>query len=349
MSKDNNSVITDIRAIDSDNFTICGDYSAIGIDRQLNHFFVTYDRIMFRKLSEVIQTILEANGFATNFENILSCLDHLCFAIKSAHSDNNISDGSPCLVIKFPDKQNIGPMLGSFYKEINKYEEIIASYHADSLSNSRQKRQDLELQIKTLTEDNNKLQKKINNLTAMLSQMQSAHQQALTEKNTLPAEMCFAKITDILFDKRLIILQSRNKTYRVPLRLFDVIPNKKQLCLIVLNKEQVVKPFSCGEGEQTKIDPSITTTLYVKGERLKLRDDLTRRVYLFQANDDYERQQLEQITRGTKVIIYLANEQIIKITPLLPLNTDSTFHDIMAERMIKANIDLTNYQLDEIA
>ena len=348
MSKDNNSVITDIRAIDIDNFTICGDYSAIGIDRQLNHFFVTYDRIMFRKLSEVIQTILEANGFTTNFENILSCLDHLCFAIKSAHNDNNISDGSPCLVIKFPNKQNIGTMLGSFYKEINKYEEIIASYHADSLSNSRQKRQDLELQIKTLTEDNNKLQKKIDNLTAMLSQMQSAHQQALTEKNTLPAEMCFAKITDILLDKRLIILQSRNKTHRVPLRLFDVVPNKKQLCLIVLHKEQVVKQFSFGEGID-KISPSISTTLYVKGERLKLRDDLTRRVYLFQANDDYERQQLEEITRGTKVIIYLANKQVVKITPLLPLNNDSTFHDIMAERMIKANIDLTNYQLDEIA
>ena len=348
MNRDSNSVITDIRAIDSDNFTICGDYSAIGIDRQLNHFFVTYDRIMFRKLPEVIHTILEANGFAVNFENILSCLDHLCFAIKSAHNDDKISNGSPCLVIKFPDKQNIGTMLGSFYKEINKYEEIIASYHADSLSNSRQKRQDLELQIKTLTEDNKKLQKKIDNLTAMLSQMQSAHQQALTEKNTLPAEMCFAKITDVLLDKRLVILQSRNKIYRVPLRLFDVIPNKKQLCLVVLDKEQVVKQFTYGEGEQ-KLYLSVSTTLYTKGDRLKLRDDLSRRVYLFRASDDYEQQQLEQITRGTRVIIYLANEQIIKITPLLPLTDQTTFHDIMAERMIKATIDLTNYQLDEIA
>ena len=348
MSRDSNSVITDLRAIDSDNFTICGDYSAIGIDRQLNHFFVTYDRIMFRKLPEVIQTILEANGFAVNFENILSCLDQLCFAIKSAHSDNSIRDGSPCLVIKFPDKQNIGTMLGSFYKEINKYEEIIASYHADSLSNSQQKRQDLERQISTLTEDNKKLQKKIDNLTAMLSQMHSAHQQALTEKNTLPAEMCFAKITDVLLDERLVILQSRNKTYRVALRLFDVIPNKKQLCLIVLHKEQITKLFTYGEGEQI-IHPSISTTLYVKGERLKLRDDLSRRVHLFKANDDYERQQLEQLTRGTRVIIYLANEQLIKITPLLPLTNKTAFHDIMAERMIKATIDLTDYQLDEIA
>lgn len=348
MNRNTNNVITDIRAIDSDNFTICGDYSAIGIDRQLNHFFVTYDRIMFRKLSEVIHTILEANGFAVNFENILSCLDHLCFAIKTAHSNDKISNGSPCLVIKFPDKQNIGTILGSFYKEINKYEEIIASYHADSLTNSRQKRQDLELQIKTLTEDNKKLQKKIDKLTAMLSQMQSAHQQALTEKNTLPAEMCFAKITNIMFDKRLVTLQSRTKTYRVPLRLFDAIPNKEQLCLIVLDKEQVVKLFIYSEGEQ-KIPPSISTALYVKGDRLKLRDDLNRRVYLFRANDDYERQQLEQITRGSQIIVYVTNKQVIKIIPLLPLTDKTAFHDIMAERMIKATIDLTNYQLDEIA
>lgn len=348
MNKNSSNVITDIRAIDSGNFTICGDYSAIGIDRQLNHFFVTYDRIMFRKLSEVIHTILEANGFATNFENVLACLDHLCFAIKSAHSDNNIRDGSPCLVIKFPDKQNIGTILGTFYKEINKYEEIIASYHADSLSNSRQKRQDLELQVKNLSENNKKLQKKIDTLTAMLSQMQSAHQQALAEKNTLPTELSFAKINNILFDDRLIILESRNKTYRVPLRLFDVIPNKNQLCLIVLNKEQVVKQFSYGEAGQ-KIHPSISTVLYVRGERLKLRDDLNRRVYLFRANDDYERQQLEDITRGTRIIIHLANDQIIKITPLSPPNSETAFHDVMAEQMTKANIDLTNYQLDEIA
>lgn len=338
LAKASLQLVTDERAIDTDNFSLCDDFSAIGVDRELNRFFVTYDRVMFRKMPAIIQAILEANGFVFNFENALSCLDHLCFGIRSAHASDRIKNGSPCLVIKFPDKKNIGALLGGFYKEINKYEDIIAGYHANSILNAQKKRQNLENEVKILKEQNTDLKQKIENLTKLLVQLQSAHEHALTSKNSMPADMAFAKTKEIIPKERLLILRSRDKSYRVSLSLLDVIPETGQICLIVFQDNQINKVFLYGKNTH-HINKTLGSVLYVRDNKLKLRDDLSRRVYVFRAHNDTESAQLVEAKRGSKVIVHLYKNYIIKLDFLTPKDDTGIFQDLMHEHAIKASID----------
>ena len=340
MSKsDTLNIITDARALDMDNFSLCGDYSAIGIDRQLNRFYVTYDRVLLRKLPEVIQTIVEANGFVYNFENTLSCLEHLCFGVRSDHREDSVKRGSPCLVIRFPDKKKIGPLLSSFYKEVNKYEDIIASYHADSLSSTKKNRRQLEIEIKKLREENSKLQKKNTELTQMLAYLQSAHEHALTAGNSMPVDMAFARAKEIDMRERCLVVRCRNKTQRVPLHALDSLPAKEQMCLALFAKDnKIIKIFVYGE-RSNKIAKSVCSVLHIKGDRIKLRDRLSRRVYIFTVKSAEEREQLAKVVRGSSVIASLWKGEIFNLEMLTPA-VDDLFEELMHERVIRAGIDL---------
>ena len=346
MSKtDSRNIITDERAIDSDNFTLCNDYSAIGVDRALNRFFVTYDRLLFRKLPEVIQTILEANGFVRNFENTLSCLDHLCFGVRGEYNEDGVRSGSPCLVIRFPDKKKIGALLSSFYKEINKYEDIIAGYQADTSSVGKKNRRELEHELKKLQEKNNELEKKNNELTQMLAHLQSAHEHALTAGNTMPTDMAFARAKEIIVKERCVVLRCRNRTYRVSLSCLDALPDKDQMCLALFKDDKIVKVFVYGDSSHT-IVKSLCTVLHIKGDHLKLRDRFSRRVYLFKIQNDKEREQLESIGRGSSAIAYLWRSELINIE-LLSRAADDFFDDLMHEQVVRAAIDMNVDVADE--
>lgn len=336
---DSLNIITDERALDTDNFSLCGDYSAIGIDRDLNRFYVTYDRILFRKLPEVIQTILEANGFVHNFENMLSCLERLRFGIRSEHRGDSVRRGSPCLVIRFPDKKKIGALLNNFYKEVNKYEDIIASYQADNISSNKKNRRELEVELKKLREENAELKKKNTDLIQMVAHLQSAHEHALTAGNSMPSDMAFARAKEIIAKDRCLVLRCRNKTHRVPLSMLDALPEKEQMCLAIFDKDnKISKVFVYGEGSKI-IPKTVCIVLHIKGDRIKLRDRFSRRVYLFTVRSDKEREQLGQVVRGSSVIASLWKKQIFNLEMLMPA-IDTLFEELMHERVIRAGIDL---------
>ena len=347
MSKtDSLNIITDERALDTDNFSLCGDYSAIGIDRSLNRFYVTYDRILFRKLPEVIQTILEANGFAHNFENMLSCLERLRFGIRSEHSGDSVKRGSPCLVIRFPDKKKIGALLSSFYKEVNKYEDIIASYQADNITSGKKNRRELEVELKRLREENAELKKKNTELMQMVAHLQSAHEHALTAGNSMPSDMSFARAKEIIAKDRCVVLRCRNKTQRVPLSMLDAMPEKEQMCLALFDKDnKISKVFVYGEGSKA-IPKTICSVLHIKGDRIKLRDRLSRRVYLFAVKSDEEREKLGRVVRGSSVIASMWKGHVFNLEMITPA-VDGLFEDLMHERVIRAGIDLRIVDDDE--
>ena len=343
---DSLNIITDGRTLDTDNFSLCGDYSAIGIDRGLNRFYVTYDRVLFRKLTEVIQTILEANGFVYNFENMLSCLERLCFGVRSEYSDTSVQRGSPCLVFRFPDKKKIGTLLNSFYKEVNKYEDIIASYQADNISSGKKNRHELEVELKKLREENTELKKKNTDLLQMVAHLQSAHEHALTSGNSLPSDMSFVRAKEIIVKDRCIVLRCRNKTQRVHLSMLNAIPEKEQMCLAMFDKDnKISKVFVYGEGSKD-VTKSLCVVLHIKGDRLKLRDRISRRIYLFIVMSDKERDQLGQVVRGSSVIASLWKGNVFSLEMLTPA-VDSLFEDLMHERVIRAGIDLHVVDDDE--
>ncbi len=336
---DSLNIITDERALDRDDFSLCGDYSAIGIDSSLNRFYVTYDRVLFRKLPEVIQTILEANGFVHNFENMLSCLERLCFGVRSEESKDSVRRGSPCLVIRFPDKKKIGALLNNFYKEVNKYEDIIASYQADNLASNKKNRRELEIALEKLRTENAELKKEKTALQQTVAYLRSAHEHALTAGNSLPVDLSFARAKEIIAEDRCVLLRCRNKSYRVPLSMFDVLPEKEQMCLVLFAKHnKISRVFIYGEGG-TIIPKSLCIVLHIKGDRLKLRDCLSRRVYLFTLRSDRERKRLGKVGRGSSVIASLYNGYVFDLVMLTPM-VNSLFEDLMHERVMRAGIDL---------
>ena len=260
-------IITDERAIDGEDFSLCSDFSAVGTDPEQNRFYVTYDRVLFRKIPEVVQTILESNGYVFNFENTLSCLEHLQLAIRTRDTSTSISTGSPCLVIGFPDKNNIGVLLKSFYQEISKYEGIIANYHAKMLD--KESNEQLKQKITTLEKENKDLKRKVKNLTATISYLKSAHEHAITNQNTLPANMVFARVKSFTFAERTIFLHSKRNSFRAKLDLCQRLPEKNQLCIIKLdNERQVTDIFLYGE-QGKEFSSSLCTVLQVDDAHLK--------------------------------------------------------------------------------
>ena len=327
-------LITDENAIDSDNFALCNDYSDVGVDEDKNSFFVAYDRIIFSKLPEVIQTIIEASGYVYNFENILSCLERMQFAVRVAPQSGRIKKGTPCLVVGFPDKDNIGVLLKSFYQEISKYENIISSYHSRTVDDSNIKQ--LKEKVSKLENENIALQKQIKHLTSTISYLKSSHAIAVASKNTLPADMLFARIKSVAFKDRSLLLRSKNMTFRANIALCEFVPQADKLAIIKIDVDKnVVAIFLYGE-ELKEFSKSLCTVLSISDDSIKLRDEKSRDVYLFHALNDNERRDLENVSRGDKVIAYLHKHDVIKFSKLT--GAGSFFADLMYENVAKSNI-----------
>lgn len=327
-------LITDENAIDKDNFALCNDYSDVGVDEDKKCFFVAYDRIIFSKLPEIIQTIIEASGYVYNFENILSCLERMQFAIRANPQSSAIRKGTACLAVGFPNKDNIGVLLKSFYQEISKYESIISSYHSRAVDSSNINQ--LKEKITQLENENSNLQKQVKHLTSTISYLKSSHEIAVASKNTLPANMLFARIKSASFKDRSILLRSKDMSFRADMALCNYVPQANKLAIIKIDIEKnVVAIFLYGD-DLKEFSKSLCTVLSITDDSIKLRDEKSRNVYLFHALNDSDRSGIDNLSRGEKVIAYMHKHDVVKFSRLT--SAESFFADLMHENVAKSNI-----------
>ncbi|MDE3269153.1 MAG: hypothetical protein OYH77_02600, partial [Pseudomonadota bacterium] len=183
---------------------------------------------------------------------------------------------------------------------------------------------------------NSTLQKQVKHLTSTISYLKSSHEIAVASKNTLPADMLFARIKSVSFKDRYVLLRSKNMSFRASMALCEHVPQTTKLAIIKIDAHKnVIAMFLYGDNLK-EFNKSLCTVLSIADDSIKLRDEKSRDVYLFHALNDSDRTYLETLTRGEKVIAYLHQHDVIRFVRLT--SAENSFTDLMYESVAKSNI-----------
>ena len=301
--------------------------SSAGRDEDQHVVYMTVDRVAFRPAPEVVNKVLEANGFALNLENILACLDEfrVGYRIRPANDTplpNTIPVARafiPAMTLKLPAKSRVGPLLAKFYAEVDSYQTELARLREDkgrSQSDQRKELDELREERDRLQEQNRILQAKLEDLSRELVTLKKAHAdatRALAEQNFLPAQVRLAQVHDVDLDTRHVALKSGRKVFSVPLVALWVFPEKEDPCLVSIQNGQVSGVFF-HEGSQTPPGMVIGEVLHVARGRCKIREE-NRRTRVIKAQNPAEEELIHQMRRGHRVLLFLHGDELIRFTP----------------------------------
>ena len=301
------------------------DLSFAALDEESSHFSVTMDRIHFRKPLEVIQTVLEANGFASNFENLLSCFDTLTQGVRIRANDKSSGSGPilarsymPCLSFQMPAKNRVGYLLKKFYSEIEGYELELARLRTGELNagpDKKQTREQLKQELERLQLENSRLQSKVSQLTEQLAQAMKSQAyvaKALESNNIIPPQLKTAVVREISMQERTVTMKSGRSAYLVPMAFLRTLPKIGDSCLLNIKDDHITDAyFYEATGRAFKRD--LAEVLHIEEQSCKLRDS-KRKTYLWTVKHEWEARLLANLKRGSKVIISSIDDYIIKLS-----------------------------------
>lgn len=299
--------------------------SAVKMDDSNGEFAATVDKLRFRQVVEVVTTLLKANGYTVNLENMLACLDEFSLGLwvklvpRSVHRATPVAKSyAPCIRLRLPAKERVGSLLEAFYGEIEAYEAEIARLQALAYGkgddNSEASPASLRRELQQAKQENQGLQGKISELAATVSQLQRSHAdaaRALAAQNLLPANVRMAIVRAVDFNTRHVALRAGRASLEVPLANFVAIPVVGQHCFVTTHSKHVHGVFLF---DHPGLAPEcrLGHVLHVAAETCKLRDD-GRRTWLFEAQNPTERALVLSLHRGDRLIVYLYDGQIVRM------------------------------------
>lgn len=323
MKRDTEQVIINNEDIDLSRANVTESLSATDFDEQTQSFYVTIDKIMFKRLHEIVQAVLEANGYVLNLENLLACFDNLVFGSRVRLSPKELDSPCPspkaylpCIQFNLPSKSKVGSILKLFYKEIETYESELARLQGEdpkkktkgkTSSELTEEIKQLKQTIKTLEVENKELKQNLNSI----SRSHANAEKAIVSQNLLPPNLRLAKVREVSFDDRIVQLKSGRSSFSLPITMLELIPEAGDSCLVHIENGQVKGAFFY-ESKGVPLKPSIAQILLANAEICKLRD-VNRNMWVLTAKNDAERQLFSSLKRGMKVILFILNGQIIKL------------------------------------
>lgn len=345
MAKDTKEpIVTDEKECDLSRATYTATVSSIGVDEGKHFFWATMDKVLFKHPVEVITTVLQANGYVVNLENLLGCLEKMTFAIRTKPTNKLNKKQQPvvrnfnfCVHFPLPEKKRVGELLKLFYEEIEAYESALATLQGKSLSKGGSKK---ELTVAELREENAALHGENEALKAELKAManklaelkhRNEHASATIEsQNLLPDKMRIAKVRAINVEERHVALKSAGTTFHVPLATLPTVPEVGTKCLVHVEAGMVKGAFFYEKaGIPYKI--RLGEVLHVKQDVCKLRDD-SRRTWILRARNDFEQEQIRKLRRETKLLLYLFKNTIVRFEECQWSNT--AIHEQLVEEAI---------------
>jgi hypothetical protein len=317
-------VIAEMDQVDLSRANYTAELSSIGIDEVKEHFHVTWDRASFHKPLDIISKVLDANGYALNFENLIACLDSAILGARVRVSDDEHIPRKakafiPCFSFEMPKKNRIGFLLKKFYKEIEHYESELARIReGDPAHPGKANREHIKQEIERLQRENAQLTSRLQELTSRLAESvrSQAHvTKALEKQNIIPPGLKSGVVRDLSLVERTVTLKAGRTHYTIPLVLLLEIPKPGEPCLIKF-KDDTVTNIYCYEQQGRPFHQEIGEVLFVGEKSCKIRDSHRKNI-LWQALNDSEIQQLRTLKRGNKVILYSIDDIAIKISLVL--------------------------------
>ncbi|SMF06338.1 hypothetical protein [Pseudobacteriovorax antillogorgiicola] len=295
--------------------------SSTDFNQETEAFHVTYDRILFKSPMEIIATVLDANGYLVNLENIIACVDDLSFGVRAQLKKSGAQypvakSFIPCLQFRLPKKSKIGPILQRFYGEIEAYESRLAELqgHPNKKGPKLKDPKELDTQLKKLEKENKDLRDEVNELKSQLGRIVKAEasaNRALVNQNLMPPNIRLAKVRDVDLAERVIGLRAGRTNINFPMVLSPVVPELDDKCLVHIEQGQVLGGFFY-ESKGKDIDPGLGEILWVDGDTCKIRDP-ERRIWLINAKHDAEREMFSQMKRGDEVLLYMLEGKVVRI------------------------------------
>jgi hypothetical protein len=320
--------------------------SSIGLEGQGGTFTATIDKLGLRQLVEVVTTVLQANGYALNLENILACIEQLRLAARVRLTAKSATEHppkakwfSPCIRFDLPVKGRIGPLLSKFYAEIDAYESEIARLQVREGKLEDRTARQLKKEIEQLNKENDGLRQKLAEVSRELALLRRDHtdlSQAFESQKLLPKNVRSATVIKLNFLSRHIELKSDSKFFQVPLASLHGVPQQGQACLVSVVDGQVEGVFFHAEAS-TPLDVRMAKVLFIEDDVCKMRDE-SRRNWLLNAVNPVERDLTHQLQRGDRVLLYFYNEHIVRFVPCSKSNVKQFTRNVQ-EAIARMDID----------
>ncbi len=321
-------LITESDQVDLSKASYAQDLTFTALDEETTTFTVTMDRIHFRKPLDIIIAVLEANGFAANFENLLSCFDTLVHGVRIKAVDKPTSSEGPhtprsfipCLNFQLPAKHKVGYLLKKFYADIESYEMEIARLRTgelDDSGNKKQSREQLKKELERLQTDNGRLQNSVNQLTLQLSlamKSQAHVTKALESNNIIPPQLKPVTVREVSLQDRTVTMKAGRSTHVVPMHYLKALPKVGDPCLLNIKDDRIIDTYFY-ESAGREFQREMAEVLHVMDQSCKVRDS-KRRTHIWTAKHESEADVLRQLQRGSKVVLYSIDDFNVKLSPV---------------------------------
>ncbi len=297
--------------------------SSSSMDSEKNIFHATIDRLLFSKPTDMVQTVLEANGFVPNLENIISALDQMAVGIRGKiaprHSDGAMKQVRtywPCLSFKMPVKGRIGPLLKKFYSEIDAYEAEIERLRAQR-SGDKSSQQDttiseLHAALTALKAENVQMQRQLESMSRELSASQTNAarvEKAMVSGNLLPEDLRLAVVKEVLPAARLVSLKSNRKLFSISMSLLAAVPAVGDHCLVHV-KDGTPRGVFLFENLGMPFRRELATVMCVEAGAIKIRLR-NRRRQIIEARNETEEAIFRGLRRDAPIILRFFADQIV--------------------------------------
>ncbi|HYX34414.1 MAG TPA: hypothetical protein VE954_15020 [Oligoflexus sp.] len=308
------------------------DLSYTDLDAETDTFSVTVDRVHFRKPLEIVLAVLEANGYASNFENLLSCFDSMVHSVRIRAADRSGTEAVtarnfiPSLSFQLPSKSKVGFLLKKFYAEIEAYELDIARLRAgeqDEAGNKKQSREQLKRDLERLQTENAKLLSNVALLTEQLAQAMKSQAhvtKALESNNIIPPQLKPVLVRELSLQERTVTMKAGRTTYTIPIFFLRTMPKIGDPCFLNIKDDQIVDVYFY-ENPGREFHSEMAEVLYVSEDSCKLRDS-HRKTMIWQVKHPQEAQVFTQLKRGDKAILSSIDNVIVKLSLVVDQNTD---------------------------
>ncbi len=318
--------------------------SYTALDEETETFTVTVDRVHFRKPLEVVLAVLEANGFATNFENLCSCFDTMVHSVRIRAADKSqdemLSARSfiPCLSFQLPSKNRAGFLLKKFYTEIEAYELDIARLRAgeqDEAGKTKQSREQLKRDLERLQSENNRLQATVNQLTEQLAHAMksTAHvTKALESNNIIPPQLRPVLVREISLQERTITLKSGRTSYTLPIIFLRSMPKIGDPCFLNIKDDQIIDAYFY-ESPGRNFHQEMAEVLHVEEQSCKLRNS-QRKTLIWTVKHPQEAHVFAQLKRGSQVILSSIDDVVVKLSLVLNQNSGYWTHIVQEKQTV---------------
>lgn len=321
--------------------------SFVEFDSQSKYFYITIDKVLFSNPIATIKSVLDSQGFVTNLENILFCLDSLEICVRAKLTDKSDGDPQiskvneflPCLRFELPQKNKVGEVLQSFYDVIANYEEKLSGSKKPTkpLTTEFLSQKDLTKENQRLKNANKELALQVSQLTEQLLQEKKSLSQAskaLDTQEALPGNTKICRVEHVDLKKRIIKVKSFRKIIEIPTHMLDRVPDFKARCLITFDEDEKV-PLGVlffDNQELNNIEKRTADLLYVEGDTFKARDSM-RNEFQIKAVNDLEESTIQTLKRGMQVLISVADGYVVRFS-VINSESNNTFQHKVNEQFV---------------